>query len=197
MHPYTQELINKNHKSQRETYYCFYQVRNYQAEQEGIFLALLNHEYTITLKVPQKKSVVSLNYFRIVSFVNENEKIFFEDELKVKLKMMYDEDLSKGIKENTAVRRMEINKIAESIHYLIEMLKKRKIEMKMSVMGKRNSRSSVIEMDFDGIIFDKNEIQKKGNLIIQNILDRMKNLQRKDTLVIEKNDLELMCLLFS
>ena len=181
----------------KETPYCFQEVRNYQAEQEGVFLALLNKEYTITLEVPQKRSVVSLNYFKIIGFENETETIRFDELLANKLMSMKEEDKRIGLNEGTANRRLEINKIAESIHLLISMLEERKYEMSTTTMGKRNSRASVVELRFDGVTFTKGQIEQKGNKIILCILDRMKNMKRKKILRIEKNDLEFMCLLFS
>ena len=66
-------------KDDKDTPYSFFEVRNYQAEQEGIFLALLNHEYDITIEVPQKRSVVTLNYFKILTLKNDKESIQFDE----------------------------------------------------------------------------------------------------------------------
>lgn len=186
-----------NLKDEKDTPYSFFEVRNYQAEQEGVFLALLNHEFEITIEVPQKRSVVTLNYFKILKLQNDKEIIEFDELLQKRLKDMKKEDFSNGVKESVALRRFEQNKIPESIHLLIEMLSERNYILKTSSMGKRNSRSSVEELYMDGTVFNREEIQQKGTNIINCFLDRMKNMKRKRVLVIEKNDIELMSLLFA
>ena len=188
---------NNEKETQKDVPYSFPEVRNYQAEQEGIFLTLLNQEYDITIEVPQKRSVVTLNYFKIVTLKNERETIQFDQLLSKRLEDLKAMDLSNGVDEKIVMRRFEVNKISESIHLLIEMLIERKYELKTTTMGKRNTRASVVELRFDGISFDRSEIESKGSKIIISILDRMKHMKRKRMLTIEKNDLEFMGLLFS
>ncbi|KAL7719659.1 Uncharacterized protein QTN25_003357 [Entamoeba marina] len=185
----------RTYVDEKNSPYGFYNVRNYQAQQEGIFIVLLNQEYDITIEAPQKKSVVSLNYLRIHSVSNSNETIEFGNVLMRKLKEMYDEDLVNMIPEKTASRRFEINRIAESIHLQMSMLKKFGYQMATSAMGKRNVRESVISINIDGISLDKNTISSRGEIINKVIMERMKTLQRKGRYTIPRGDTELMALL--
>ncbi|ELP87983.1 hypothetical protein EIN_418620 [Entamoeba invadens IP1] len=183
------------HEEDKENPYSFFQVRNYQAQQEAVFLTILNQEYDVVLEVPQKKSVIALSYFRVIRLKSPERNIEFGSELNSLLEKMYFNDMTLGVTEGTASRRLEINRISESIHKLIELIEPITL-LKKCFMGKRNSRASVVELSFDGINMKKDDIEKKGERINKAITLRMKGLQRKDVITLPKQDLELMSLFF-
>ena len=52
---------------------AFSVLRNYQTQQQAIFIAVLNQFYDIFIEFPKKKSVVSLPFLKILKLQNDDE----------------------------------------------------------------------------------------------------------------------------
>ncbi|KAL7720997.1 Uncharacterized protein QTN25_002198 [Entamoeba marina] len=142
-------------KSKHENPYDFFHTRNSQAIQEGILLGLLNQHFDIVIEAPQKKSVVTLNYYTIIHLYNSSEYINFTNTLTNKLKEMMSEDIARNTPRGTAERRKEMNRIAESIHQLMFILQNQGYSLKTTSQGKVNSRQMVKEIMYEGIIYNE------------------------------------------
>ncbi|ELP86469.1 hypothetical protein EIN_032600 [Entamoeba invadens IP1] len=112
----TRTLKHMSRESYRET-------RNYQAEQQAVFLYLLNKHCTIELLKPIKKSSTAQHFFRIESIeFGSSDKIKVNKLVESRLEERYKDDLKRGITSKTAKRRSETGRFAETLHLLMDLL---------------------------------------------------------------------------
>ena len=131
----------------------FRNKRNYQVSQQCVFLALLNQYFDIKVKSPPKCSTVAQQFIRIdklyqtVDGKSENE-LEIENFINARCRRLYELDLEKGITKKTANRRSETNRITETVHYLMDLLRE-------------------FDYFFNVTIIDG----KKGTLRVENVVD--------------------------
>ena len=175
----------------------FSSIRNYQTQQQAIFLAILNQYYDIFIEFPKKKSIVSLPFLKIIKLQNEKEIVNFHDCITSIVKRLYEEDISAGVTDKTATRRNEVNRITECIKYLTELAAQRGFVSHTCDIGKKRIRENVQKISFDGVELDTNDIIEKGSKI-SNVLvkERMDKPNQNGMYCLLKQDLEIMSLLF-
>lgn len=175
----------------------FSAIRNYQTQQQSILLALLNQSFDILIELPKKKSIVSLPFLKIVKLQNENEIINFNDVITGIVKKLYDEDIASGVTDKTSTRRIEANRITETIKLMTELAGKKGFVSHTCDIGKKRIRENVQKISFDGIEFDTNDIAEKGSKISEIIVkDRMDKPNHNGMFLLERQDLEIMSILF-
>ncbi|BFU23982.1 hypothetical protein EHI8A_174860 [Entamoeba histolytica HM-1:IMSS-B] len=101
----------------------FRKTRNVQANQQSVFLALINKYFTITLISPKKRSTVAQQMVTIQNIQYKDDIVEVEEFIIRRLKEINVRDISNGVSSKTASRRWENNKIAEINNLLIDILK--------------------------------------------------------------------------
>ncbi|KAL7712389.1 BAG domain-containing protein [Entamoeba marina] len=201
--PFDNSNVQKKGKKQRkrikdplnERYVHGFRVsRNYQTEQQGIMLGLLNIHYNLVIDHPQKRSLYTLPFLKINRLENNKQKVLFPECIDKKLKELYNKDLKEGVTDKTALRRQDVYRVAECLHLLIELTRKSKYHLvtKTTTGNKGNIKESIKQISFDGFVFDRNEISTKGRLVNKIITERLENQDRFNQLIIPRGDLEIM-----
>ena len=177
---------------------AFSSIRNYQTQQQSIFIAILNQHYTITIELPKKKSIVSLPFLKIIKLQNEEEEILVNDKVSTIVKDLYEYDIKNGVSEKTATRRFEVNRITECIKLLSDVAIRKGFEIEAYNIGKKRTRENVQKISFDGVQLNINDIVTKGSKI-SNILvkERMVKHNKSGVYILQKQDLEIMSMLFT
>ena len=181
-------------------YHSFRKARNYQTEQQAVFIALLNLGYDIEIIRPQRRSHMTHSFLKINALINNRtgDAIDFHTLLQNRIKSMYDNDISNGVTAKTAARRMECNKISEELHLLTEILKKDGVMLNVtSSMISGNYRQTVIAIDFEGVHLSKGDVSNVGGKINEAIVDRLYRNKGYKQMWIRSKDLEFMSLLMS
>ena len=101
----------------------FKQTRNYQVSQQGVLLALINKHFSISLAAPKKKSVVAQQMIVINYLKRDTDVVLVEEFIHRRLGEIQRYDMANGVSKKTAIRRCENNKIAETNHLLIDILR--------------------------------------------------------------------------
>ncbi|EDR26796.1 hypothetical protein EDI_252610 [Entamoeba dispar SAW760] len=103
--------------------YSFKENRDYQSEQESLFLALLSQEFTIKLICPNKRCVVTLPFLRILEIQRGlDDCVAVNDWVNNRINERLKEELSQGVSRKTAQRRSENYKITETLHLIMDLL---------------------------------------------------------------------------
>ena len=86
----------------------FRRTRNYQTEQQSLFIGLLNMVYNITIDHPRKRSKITLPFFTITRISTDKEVIELKEILCYRLEHLRNEDIKRGCTPKTAARRQEV-----------------------------------------------------------------------------------------
>ena len=176
---------------------AFSTSRNYQTQQQSMFLAILNNYYDIMIEIPKKKSIVSLPFLKVIKFENENEQIKINDEVNTILKNLYDTDIKNGVSDKTATRRFEINRITENIKIMMNLCVQKGFMFHTYDIGKKRTRENIQKIVFDGVEWEMEDIINKGSMISNVIVkERMTQNIENGWYTLNKQDMEIMSILF-
>ncbi|ELP88455.1 hypothetical protein EIN_229980 [Entamoeba invadens IP1] len=117
----TTEERNKRPKSSVNV--AFSRLRNSQVYQQAILLALINKHFQVKLLIPIKRSVLTLQLFKIEELTEGNDCIRVEDFVEKRCQEKFSNDVKQGIAEKTAKRRYETNRTTEQLHLLMDVLR--------------------------------------------------------------------------
>ncbi|ELP89478.1 hypothetical protein EIN_391330 [Entamoeba invadens IP1] len=186
--------FNKEQKS-----LTFAEKRNYEAQQTSFLSALINMKYDLCIQKPTKCATSSLPLFKIVHI--KNDEFLFEvmKDTKEKMKQIYYEDLANGVSEKTASRRQTTYKVTYPLAYLIDLCKANGFNVDTVDVNRKGKAQQkwVVAIEFDGFVFDKETISKKGARLNKVFVERMGENVNSKTVVLKKFDTELMALLLS
>ena len=82
--------------------YTFKEIRNYQAQQQAIFLALLNRVYDVHVQQQVKRSLVTLPFFRVEELRSDTDVIRVNDFVETRCRERYAFETRQGVSEKTA-----------------------------------------------------------------------------------------------
>ncbi|ELP84493.1 hypothetical protein EIN_169080 [Entamoeba invadens IP1] len=118
---YKREVHRKT--SEFQCLYSFKENRNYQSQQEGVFLYLLSQLFTFEVHTPNKRCMVTLPFLRLdtVTFSKE-DVVWVSDFVQKRISERIKIEMENGISEKTALRRCENYKISETLHFLMDVL---------------------------------------------------------------------------
>ncbi|KAL7713699.1 BAG domain-containing protein [Entamoeba marina] len=173
----------------------FSAIRNFQTQQQGILLGLLSLHYDICIEAPKKKSVVTQPFLKVIKLCNDKECIPVGEIVSSIVEKLHEEDISKGVSSKTAMRRYEVNRISEQLLLLASLLKKVGSEIKAKNIGKKRLREKICSIHYESLIFDLNDIQRKGSQINAFFLDCLHNTRSATTVFVSKQDTEMMSIL--
>ena len=178
---------------------CFRKTKNYQSEEQAVFIALLNMKYDIVIERPFKAIKASSTFFKIVKLVNAEEVIDVKSEVENSIEQLLENDRKQNVPVKTIKRRNENYKIVEHIHNSIGLLQSLGYNLIINKTNKKktSAKYKTVTISFDGICFNQNDIERKGKMIIDVIDDKMKHLSRKNNIIIPRGDTEFMSILLS
>ena len=101
---------------------AFLKLRSCQVYQQCVLLGLLNRHFEITIHIPSKRSIVTRQFFKVHEIRNGSDCIKVDEYVEQRCKEKYEKDISNGVSEKTARRRLDTNKITEQIHLYIDIL---------------------------------------------------------------------------
>ena len=175
---------------------CLRATRNYQTQQQSILLGFANVFYSVSIERPKKKSNLTLQFFKVLSFQNGITTIDFFDLVNDRVKSLLATDLKNGISKKTALRRQDTNRINENITCVAEILKKFNFEfiVKTSPRSDASTKNRIVGITLDNLEFDRNDISVIGERINRVIMERLESSDN-NPITIEKGDMEIMALL--
>ncbi|GAB1221536.1 hypothetical protein ENUP19_0082G0065 [Entamoeba nuttalli] len=169
----------------------FKDVRNYKVYEQSIFLALLNQYFDITLRLPIKQAKVFEQILVIDSISREEDYVDVVCFIDKRCSERYNFDLTHGVSKKTCQRRFETNKLTESLHFLSDVIAEFGYVLeRRNTKGKKGTlKCDLIDKIFlnDKLLFNKDDIIKKGKLINQYLCE----LFVSSRITVKKNDLFL------
>ena len=102
--------------------YSFRDTRNYQSQQECIYMALINRYFDISFIPHKKQSLVTVPFFRILKLNNEEDMIGFKELIEQRIVSRMNDEVSHGIVQKTAMRRCENYRLVDTLHVLNDIL---------------------------------------------------------------------------
>ncbi|EDR29268.1 hypothetical protein EDI_261080 [Entamoeba dispar SAW760] len=171
----------------------FRKTRNYQTEQQSVFIALLSMVYTIVIDHPRKRSKITLPFFNVIRISTEKEVVEIKEIMSTKLQQLHDEDIAHGCSEKTATRRQEVYRVSEQLHILMNLLRDVgfEIESKKTTGNKGNQKETARKIKYNNFTFDKEFIEERGNLINELLIKRLESIPKSSDLSIECGDSEI------
>ncbi|KAL7719488.1 TATA-binding protein-associated phosphoprotein [Entamoeba marina] len=187
------------HKKQNKECKCFYSfkdVRNYQTEQECVYLAMLSNYFDLTIQAPSKRCVVTSPFFRMTSVSNGEDCIMLNDLINRRVTERLTVEVESGVSKKTALRRSETYKITETLHILMDLLLEFNhfFQTRLTTGKKGTTKTETTYRIFNNgkFMMGQDEISKRGKLI-NNFIS---SLEVSDGVVyIKKNDENMKMLL--
>ncbi|ELP91659.1 hypothetical protein EIN_206760 [Entamoeba invadens IP1] len=175
----------------------FRKSRNYQTEQQGVFIALLNMFYDVTIEHPRKKSKITLPFFTVIKIESDEEAIDVRENVGEKMSELHRKDVEGGCSEKTAARRQEVYRVAEQLHILMDLLRDVGFDLdtKTTTGNKSNVKETVRQLSYENYIFDGEFVEGRGADINELIVKRLEALSKSTNLVIKKGDPEIVAIL--
>ncbi|BFU18313.1 hypothetical protein EHI8A_015470 [Entamoeba histolytica HM-1:IMSS-B] len=91
--------------------------------QQLLCIGLLSHYVSLVIKLPIKKSHITMEFIKVKNIHFKNGESFeVEDFIIKRCNEIYNNDITNGIPLKTAQRRLEVNKKIETIHFLQDLL---------------------------------------------------------------------------
>ena len=168
----------------------FRRTRNYQTEQQSLFIGLLNMVYNITIDHPRKKSKITLPFFSITRISTDKEVIELKEIMSYRLHHLHQEDVKRGCSEKTAARRQEVYRVSEQLHILMNLLRDIgfQIESKKTTGNKGTQKESARKIFYNDFSFDKNYIEERGTMINLALMKKLENIPKSSELTIRCGD---------
>ncbi|KAL7712429.1 TATA-binding protein-associated phosphoprotein [Entamoeba marina] len=192
---FKRECHKKQH-NECKCYYSFKDVRNYQTEQECVYLALLSQYFDIIIQAPNKRCVVTSPFFRMLSVSSGNDVIGINDFINNRVTERLGIEIESGVSRKTALRRSETYKITETLHILMDLLLEFNhfFQTRLTTGKKGTTKTETTYKIFSNgkFVMGQDEISKRGKLI-NNFIS---SLDVNDGVVcIKKNDHNMNMLL--
>ncbi|ELP85261.1 hypothetical protein EIN_084330 [Entamoeba invadens IP1] len=172
-------------------------TKNYMVQQQALLIALLNQNYTITLKMPRKRSEKTENLMRILMVSDGIQELEFTNVVEkiCRTKMAFDR--SKGVSEKTSYRRFTYNKVIEAHHLLMDLVGLDGIlfdSYYSSGKNQSNRTETIIGIlrSVGQIWFNESDISILGTRISEWLYSQ---LETQETLVLQKEDMHICSLL--
>ncbi|KAL7717025.1 BAG domain-containing protein [Entamoeba marina] len=174
----------------------FQKSRNYQTEQQGIFIAFLNMFYDVIIEHPRKRSKITHPFYTVLKIESPLEYVDCKEVIADRMNELLKVDLRLGCSKKTAMRRQEVYRVVEQLHLLMGLLRELNfvLNTKTTTGNKGTIKETVKQIFYDGYTFNKPYIQEKGVLINKDIANRLIN-NTKSVLVIKKGDSQFMKIL--
>ena len=102
--------------------YSFREIRNYQSQQESIYMSLINRTFDIVFISHKKPGLVTIPFFRILKLVNDNETIPFKEVVERRIAERLTVEIEEGSTTKTANRRCENYRLVDTLHLLNDIL---------------------------------------------------------------------------
>ncbi|ELP86974.1 hypothetical protein EIN_317230 [Entamoeba invadens IP1] len=154
----------------------FREVRNYQVFEQGMLLLLLNNVFTLKFRHHLKKANAFEQLLRIESIESANDVIEVEKFCEKRAKERQNVDISKGITEKTAKRRVESNRVNEMLQLFQDLLGEMGVffTVKKSHGKKETVKRETIENVFlNGCCIDENMIRSYGKTVNEIVLKKL------------------------
>ncbi|GAB1225082.1 hypothetical protein ENUP19_0241G0007 [Entamoeba nuttalli] len=167
------------------------EMRNYQVYQQALFLGILNQSSSMIIQKPIKKAIVTQQLVTVNSLqFSRDDQIAISDLIERRCKEMMKLDLSNGLREKTAIRRYETNKVTEVLHLLSDILNEFGFTFRTSKTTGKN-KSAIAEtvnvMYFKGRkAYSKQQITQIGMKINQYLYEKC--AEGDGNTIIERND---------
>lgn len=148
--------------------YSFREIRNYQSQQEAIYLGLLNKTFDIVFIAHKKPGLVTIPFFRILRLVNETETVGFKELIERRITERLEDEIAKGSTIKTANRRCENYRLVDTLHTLNDILEIQGYSFDSHVStgkkGTLKAESIYGVYDQNGTyLFDQDDIAKTGS----------------------------------
>ncbi|ELP87930.1 hypothetical protein EIN_275170 [Entamoeba invadens IP1] len=171
---------------------AFKELRDSQAIQQGVLIGVLNQFYDVVIKVPKKKSKVSLTFLTVSSVKDDLREISIEEKVERSVEEMKQTDINSGVSTKTALRRQEVNRISEQLDSLIQLCEENGIKISKANIQTKNSKDKIVSVTVDDIVLDANYIKNCGRVINELITRERLDEKKGKFIVIKKHDLEIM-----
>ena len=154
-------------KSSFRCVYSFREIRNYQSQQECIYMAMLNKQFDIVFVSHKKPGLITIPFFRILRLVNDRETIGFKELIERRITERLNDEIANGSTTKTANRRCENYRLVDTLHMLNDILEIQgySFDSHLSTGKKGTLKAESIYgvYDLDGnYIFDQDDIAKIG-----------------------------------
>ena len=171
----------------------FRRTRNYQTAQQGVFIALLNMVYNVTIDHPRKRSKITLPFFTVIKISTDKEVVEIKEIMSYRLQHLHQEDMSHGCTEKTAARRQEVYRVTEQLHILMNLMRDIgfDIDSKKTTGNKGNQKETARKIKFNDFVFDREFIEERGNLINEILLKKLETIPKSSELTIPAGDDEI------
>ncbi|ELP93226.1 hypothetical protein EIN_055510 [Entamoeba invadens IP1] len=167
--------------------------QNFEVYQQAMLIALINSQASVVLERPMKYSKINITSPRISKIIfSPTDEINVSQLVDKHCKSVFAKEISEGIPESTALRRLEKNRKVFVQNLLIDITRELDFEIS-SVMARKSGKAMQVErismIYFSGnCLYNKNEIVKMGNLLNQSFIERTKcekpiELQPNDQLI--------------
>ena len=105
--------------------------------------------------------------------------------------------MEEGVNEKTISRRKDVYRVTEHIRVLIDLVEKMgvKFECKKDKRTEAQDRLTIKKVNVDGIEMNKQDIEHKGTLVHDMLLEKVIGLKQSSTTKIVRGDTEIMAIL--
>ena len=171
----------------------FRRTRNYQTEQQSLFIGLLNMVYNVTIDHPRKRSKITLPFFCITRISTDKEVIELKEIMSYRLHHLHQEDVKRGCSEKTAARRQEVYRVTEQLHILMNLLRDVGfvVESKKTTGNKGTQKETARKIYYNDFSFDRNFIEERGTMINMILMKKLETIPKSSELTIPAGDPEI------
>ena len=168
----------------------FRRTRNYQTEQQSLFIGLLNMVYNITIDHPRKRSKITLPFYNITRITTDKEVIELKEIMSYRLQHLHEEDIKHGCTEKTAARRQEVYRVTEQLHILMNLLRDIgfTIESKKTTGNKGTQKETARKIIYNEFSFGREFIEERGTMINELIMKKLETIPKSSELTIPSGD---------
>ncbi|ELP87375.1 hypothetical protein EIN_096320 [Entamoeba invadens IP1] len=156
-------------KEKKTELYSYKVIRDGQMCTEALFIALLNRTEDIILLPPNGKTLVALPFIPVKQVIfNEDDEINVVELIDRRLEERKDDDIRKGISEETAERRVKKCRIPATVILLGDILLERGVRFETKQTRGKNDAMIVEYVDkiiVGSRVIEKMEIMKRGESI--------------------------------
>ncbi|EKE40696.1 hypothetical protein ENU1_082290 [Entamoeba nuttalli P19] len=194
-HPFVDE--KRRHKPRRNRK-SFIKSRNHQSEQQCILIALLNLKFDILLEKPRKINTESLSFFKVLELIDGRNRINLKTLTDTKVQSLIKENQINGIDEKTIKRRLEVYKIMEHIHVLLDIAQSVGYKIKTNY-GKRTTLrdNRLLEsFEIDGLEVNNIDLDSRGRIIHEVLVNYSSQTSSGYSFIIKKENPKLQSILF-
>ena len=149
--------------------YTFKEIRNYQAQQQAVFLALLNRVYDVAVQQQVKRSLVTLPFFRVEELRAADDVVRVNDFVEARCRERFVFETRQGVSEKTAQRRCETYKVTENLHALMDILMEFGyfFEARLTTGKRGTTKTETVYKVFAGetLLLRQRDIEERGSRI--------------------------------